>query len=94
MRNICFAEAYTKHKKNECFLVYYKSEKCPISKKVDNGTYLGKLKGKIKNPRSFLPISYNELLDKAISHLDFDANEKQIWVDLQKWIKNKELMIN
>ena len=94
MRNICFAKAYAKHKISECYLVYYKSEKCPISKNVNNGTYLGKLKGKIKDKKSFQPISYNELLGKAISYLDFDDVEKQIWVDLQKWIKNKEIRIN
>lgn len=95
MRNICFAEAYAniKHKKNECFLVYYKSEKCSISKKVDNKIYLGKLKGKIKNPKSFLPISYNQLLEKAILYLDCDIGERQVWVDLQKWIKDKEMKI-
>lgn len=95
MRNICFAEAYakTKHKKSDCFLVYYKSKKCSISEKVNDKTYLGKLKGKIKNPNSFLPISYNELLEKAILYLDFDTDEKQIWVDLQKWMNKKEIGI-
>lgn len=94
VRNICFAKTYAKNKSSECYLVYYRSNKCSISKKVDNGTYLGKLKGKIKNPKSFLPISYNELLEKVISYFDFDANEKKIWSDLQKWLINKEKLIN
>ncbi len=96
MRNICFAKAYAKDKKkiNNCFLVYYKSEKCSISKKVADGSYLGKLKGKIKNPESFLALSYNELLKKAISNLKSYSVEKQIWVDLRKWMENKESRIN
>lgn len=46
MRNICFAEAYAKKNsvKAESYLVYLKSVKCPISKKVNNDTYLGELK--------------------------------------------------
>lgn len=93
MRNICFAKAYAKNRKNECYLVYYRSEKCYISKKVDDGTYLGQLKGKIKNTKSFQPISYNEILENFISYLDFDVNEQQVWVELQKWMKNKEALI-
>jgi len=93
IRNICFAEAYAKRQKinTESYLVYYKSDKCSISKKVKNQTYLGNLKGKLNNPKSFQPISYNELLSKIIKSFEAkDSNEKQIWIELQNWMKNKE----
>lgn len=95
MRNICFAEAYanSKQKKSESYLVYFKSDKCPISKKVENDTCLGELKGKIRNHHAFKPLSYNELLDKCIIYLDFDSNEKQIWIELKDWMYNKEKLI-
>jgi hypothetical protein len=93
MRNICFAEAYSKtHKKRTLsYLVYYKSDKCPISVKVEKNTYLGKLKDKILNTESLKPISYNNLLSTAISLLtDNKPNEKKVWIDLQKWMAAKE----
>ncbi|WP_366182972.1 hypothetical protein [Flavobacterium ovatum] len=94
MRNICFSEAYSKQNNNievENYLVYYKSKKCPISKKVDSQTYLGNLKNNIKNNNSFKALSYNDLLDKAICSFDStEFNEKQIWIDLQNWMNDKE----
>ncbi len=95
MRNICFTEALTKTKqfKAESYLVYLKSDKCPISKKVDNDTFLGELKGKIKDKNALKPISYNELILKCISFLDIDIVEKNIWVELERWITNKEKTI-
>lgn len=93
IRNICFAAKYGEvtNKKSECFLVYYQSDKCPISKKVANKTYLGKLKGQIKDTNAFQAISYNELLEKAILFLKaVDKDEMQVWIDLQEWMKKKE----
>ncbi len=96
MRNICFSEAYAKHKniKSECYLVYYKSDKFAISRKVENQTYLGRLKEKVINQKSFEPLSYNELLEQIILFIDsIDKNEKRIWVELQNWMKEKESKI-
>jgi len=93
IRNICFADAYGKYRNiaTESYLVYYKSDKCPISRKVENQTYLGRLKGNIKNPKSFQPISYNDLLSIVISSLDSkNSDEQQIWIELQEWMKKKE----
>ena len=91
MRNICFAEAYGRKygKRSESFLVYYESTRCVISNKVADGTYLGKLKGMIKNVSSLSPKSYNELIKMAISYLHFDVREKQVWMELQKWMAEK-----
>jgi hypothetical protein len=96
MRNICFAEAFAKREnlKAESYLVFLKSNKCSISQKVDNNTFLGKLEGNIKSKLSFIPMSYNELVTKCILFLEFDSNEKRIWIDLEKWILNKEYLIN
>lgn len=96
MRNICFAEAYARQYKiiTECYLVYYKSDKCPISKQVDNNTYLGSLKGNLRNQQTFKPISYNDLLSKIITSIVLkDSKESQIWVDLQNWMIGKEKKI-
>lgn len=96
MRNICFATAYAKYKNigSECYLVYYKSDKCAISRKIQNQKYLGELKEKIQNPRMFVPLSYNDLLDQVIVFLDsIDRVEKQVWVELHNWLKEKELKI-
>jgi len=93
MRNICFAEVYSRvHKKRtSSYLVYYESDKCPISVKVKKNTYLGKLKDEIINTESFKPISYNNLLSTTISLLsDNESNERQVWIDLQKWMAAKE----
>ena len=91
--NICFAEAYAKHKSIEsnCFLVYYESEKSPISKKVKKNDYLANLKENLKNSESFKPLSYNNLLEQTISYLDsIDKEEKQIWMELRSWMEEKE----
>jgi hypothetical protein len=95
MRNICFAEAYAKkyNVDSESYLVYLDSEKCSVSNKVKKGTYLGKLKGMIKDEKAFAPRSYNELISKCISYLESDTEEKNIWIDLEKWIINKEKQI-
>lgn len=94
MRNICFAEAYSKKhnkKTTENYLVYYNSPKCPISKKVENQTYLGKLKDNIINSDSFRALSYNDLLNIAISCFNSsELDEKQVWIDLKHWMKEKE----
>ena len=96
MRNICFAEAYSKQYglKSDCYLVYYKSNKCPISKKIDNDIYLGKLKGNILNPQSFQPLEYNDLLGKIIDFLNgVDINEQRVWTELKDWMSDKELKL-
>lgn len=93
MRNICFTEAYSKknNKKGESYLVYYKSNKCPISKKINDDTYLGKLKGNILNPQSFQPLAYNDLLENVINFLNaIDINEQRVWLELKKWMSDKE----
>jgi hypothetical protein len=51
------------------------------------------LKERLKNHHTFKPLSYNELLDKCIIYLDFDSNEKQIWIELKDWMYNKEKLI-
>ena len=72
--------------------MYYKSNKCPISKKIDNDTYLGELKGKILNPQSFQPLAYNDLLEKIIDFLNsVDINEQRVWTELKEWMSDKEL---
>lgn len=96
IRNICFAEAYAmKFKKiTECYLVYYKSDKCPISKKIYNNNYLGSLNGNLQNQQNFKQISYNDLLSEIItSILSKDSNEREIWVELQNWLTGKEKQI-
>jgi hypothetical protein len=94
MRNICFAEAYSQkynNKQIESYLVYYKSNKCPISAKVDNETFLGNLKGKILNSKAFKSISYNDLVLSVISFTALTyPEEKQVWLDLQEWMNKKE----
>lgn len=93
MRNICFAEAYSqKHKvKSETYLVYYKSDKCPISKKVDDDSYLGNLKGQILNKKSLKPLAYNDLLEIIIEFLNsIDFDEQRVWIELKEWMANKE----
>lgn len=96
MRNICFADSYAKENKVEAesYLIYLKSNKCSISKKVAQDTFLGGLKNQIKNNMTFKPISYNELLSKCISFLKIDSKEKEIWIELEKWVLDKEQMIN
>lgn len=95
MRNICFTEAFgKKYDKNaECFLVYLESTKCAISNKVFNGKYLGKLKGRLNNNSSLSAKSYNDLIKMAISYLHFDSSEKQVWMDLMKWMEKKESLL-
>jgi hypothetical protein len=93
IRNVCFSEAYAKHKniESESFLVYYESEKCPISNKVKKQSYLGKLKENLRNSESFKPVSYNNLLEQTISYLDsIDKKEKSVWMELRKWMQEKE----
>jgi len=92
MRNISFASAYSiEYKiKVETYLVYLDSAKCSISKKVSKGTYLGELKGKIKDSYSFMPISYNSLISRCIKYLEREENERKIWMDLEQWILMKE----
>ena len=93
MRNICFAKAYGDNFgfNTETYLAYYESEKCSISKKVNNGTYLGTLKDKIKNLDSLKPKSYNKMLETIIDYLkDKNIDEKQVWDDLRKFLTQKE----
>jgi hypothetical protein len=93
IRNICLAEAYSKKNdvKAETFLAYLDSKKCPIADKVKNNTYLGKLEGKLSNRDMFRPISYNESLDKIVKYLGKkNEDEKQVFIDLKKWIEDKE----
>jgi hypothetical protein len=93
MRNICFSDAYAsvKNKIGECYLVYYNSDKFAISKKVKNGKYLGSLMGQIHNSSMLAPLSYNELIDQIIDFLDLNNKiEKQVWVDLKRWLVEKE----
>lgn len=95
MRNICFAEAYAEiaNKHTESFLAYFQSPKCKISNDVDNNIYLGKLSDQLINPKAFSPISYNSLLDICLKCVEDDINEKLIWLELKKWMYNKERMI-
>jgi hypothetical protein len=96
MRIICFTEAYAKYKniQSECYLAYYKSDKCAISKKVENQSYLGELREKIQNSKSFEPLSYNDLLEQIIVFLNLiDKKEKRVWVELQSWMREKERTI-
>lgn len=96
MRNLCFAEAYALKYNiiTETYLTYYKSEKCPISIKVQNQSYLGGLKGKLLNMKALSPLSYNDLLNKIISFIaPIDLNEKKVWMDLQNWMVEKEKQI-
>ncbi len=95
MRNICFAEAYarTNGVNAKTYLAYLESKKCPISKKVNKQKYLGKLKDNIINTNSFMPISYNNLLETCISFLSIDEQEKKDWTDLEKWIMFKESLL-
>lgn len=96
IRNICFAEAYAEKNKliSETYLAYYKSAKCPISRKIKDETYLGKLKGKLNNQNSLRPIAYNDLIVQITSLLEsLDKNERQVWLDVEKWMKIKEQKI-
>lgn len=97
MRNICFAEAYSRKNNNkivESYLVYYKSNKCPISAKVDNNSFLGNLKGKIINTNAFKTISYYDLLTNVLSFTSLTSPEEyQVWYDLKEWMNKKEKQI-
>lgn len=96
MRNICFEQAFSEEYEvnTDSYLVYYESNKCQISKKVKNGTYLGSLTNNIINPLTFQPKSYNNMLFEIINHLELiDVVEKKIWLELQEWMKNKEAQL-
>lgn len=48
----------------------------------------------IKDKKAFKPMSYNELISKCISFIEQrDIEERNIWLDLEKWILNKEKTI-
>lgn len=97
IRNICFAGAYSE-KYNidvETILAYVDSPKCPIADKVKEETYLGELKGKLtKKENSLQPHSYNNLIDSIINTFDKNReNEKLVFIELKKWINNKEKLV-
>lgn len=95
VRNICFAKAFSEKNNNinvETYLAYIDSEKCPIANKVNNDTYLGSLKGKLYDTNTFRPISYCDSINKIIDFLNGkDEDEKQVFIRLKEWIKNKIL---
>jgi hypothetical protein len=92
MRNIAFASAYstTYNVAVESYLVFLDSVKCSIARKVRGNSYLGALKGKVKDTVSFTPLSYNLMVTKCINFLEIDSAEKMVWEDLRDWMGFKE----
>ena len=92
MRNICFAKAYSEKYNgitNETYLFYYDSPKNYISQLVNKGIYLGGLKGNLKI--KFEEKSYNNCISLIIDYLKtIDINEMNVWIDLEKWMINKD----
>jgi len=92
MRNICFAKAYSeKHSgiTTETYLFYYNSPKNHISQLVNKGNQLGSLTGNLKT--KFDTKSYNNCISLCIDYLKtIDLNEMNVWIELNKWMSDKD----
>ena len=87
MRNMCTAQALAdlRNKKSRFFICYYDSDICKMKEKFDFN-YLEDINKLVKPGKMVKSITYNELIDKAIS---ITNNYENCWSELKDWLNNK-----